>query len=371
MKDIYHYTSVGGFKGMIENNSIRMTKSDFLNDPTDCQLFITLIEKYLDTNKQKYSEVLLSIGKNAEEVRQLYEEKQCDLLQYIEYIHRHISLYVLSLTQVDDGMNMWNYYGQGGMQLHFSMDKLIESLKQTFVSEKEFLTATDVIYANAEHDVSKINVPNFEEIALINRDSDNIFNDHNSFIKEKSNYEVNQLYSIKSLDTYIDTYLKSYLHTLSHLIKGGEITISTKPEEVFEKVFNNDLKLNNFLIWKHDLSLYMLVLSALIKSDTYEYENEYRIVYFEYNTSLDKTKKEEYMVKHITSGDFICPYITFERESNEAFLQDILKEVTVSPATKNLPINDSSYLETLKRYIMSKKFSDDVNVKFSKHTIRW
>lgn len=46
MRNLYHYTNVGGFEGIINNNSIRMTKSDFLNHPADCHLFITLVEKY-------------------------------------------------------------------------------------------------------------------------------------------------------------------------------------------------------------------------------------------------------------------------------------------------------------------------------------
>ena len=33
-------------------------------------------------------------------------------------------------------MNMWNYYGQGGFELAFSQEKLIQKLKHTLVSEK-------------------------------------------------------------------------------------------------------------------------------------------------------------------------------------------------------------------------------------------
>ena len=32
MINLYHYTSVDGFEGIVKNNSIRMTKSEFLND---------------------------------------------------------------------------------------------------------------------------------------------------------------------------------------------------------------------------------------------------------------------------------------------------------------------------------------------------
>lgn len=292
-------------------------------------------------------------------------------MRYIEYIHKHISLYVMSLTQVDDGMNMWNYYGQGGIELDFSMENLIESLKKTFISEKEFLAETHVIYADSDFDVEKINVPAFSDFILINKESNNIFEDHKLFIKEKSYYDADQLYSTISLDKFIDTYVKSYITTLEYLLRTEKINDDMSCEMVFENIFNNVSKLNNFYYWKHDLSLYMLVLSALIKSDTYEYEDEHRIVYFEYNINSEKAKREEYTVKHISSEDFICPYITFKKSVEKDLLKNSLKGITISPATRNLPINSDTYLETLKKYILSKGFDGVNNVQYSKHTIRW
>ena len=57
MEKLYHYTSVGGFEGIIKNNSIRMTRSAFLNDPYDCHLFVKLVEKYLDSNEELVKEI--------------------------------------------------------------------------------------------------------------------------------------------------------------------------------------------------------------------------------------------------------------------------------------------------------------------------
>lgn len=368
MKELYHYTSVGGFEGIISNNSIRMTKSDFLNDPADCYLFVTLVEKYINSNPEILENVIEKIEGDREKINKLYKERGCDLVHYIKYIHKHISLYVMSLTQISDGMNMWNYYGQGGVELIFSIDNLIDSFKKTFVSEKEFLTEAHVIYANSDLDVEKIKVPAFSEFALINKESNNVFEDHRSFIQEKSRYDADQLYYTTKLDKFIEIYLKSYITTLEYLFNNGEIAIHMSPEDIFDKVFNNVQKLNNFLYWKHDLSLYMLVLSALIKSDTYEYEDEHRIVYFEYNINSKKAKNEEYAIKHIISGDFIVPYITFK---NPDFLKSSLKGMIISPVTKNLPINNETYLETLKKYLSNNGFEDVEKLQYSKHTIRW
>lgn len=371
MGNLYHYTSVGGFEGIINNNSIRMTKSDFLNDPSDCHLFITLVEQYINSNSKILSNIISSVRNQREIVEKIYKKNGCDLIHYIKYIHKHISLYVMSLTQIDDGMNMWNYYGQGGMELKFSIESLIESLQKTFISEKEFLAEAHVIYANSEFDVEKINVPAFADFTLINKESNNIFEDHRSFIKEKSYYDADQLYSTTRLDQFINTYMKSYITTLEYLLQQKEISDGMPSEIIFQKVYDNVSKLNNFYYWKHDLSLYMLVLSALIKSDTYEYEDEHRVVYFEYNINSEKTKKEEYTVKHIMSGDFVCPYITFKKDDENDLLQSSLKGITISPVTRNLPINNDTYLETLKKYILSKGFVNVENVEYSKHTIRW
>lgn len=368
MENLYHYTSVGGFEGIIGDNSIRMTKSDFLNDPFDCHLFVTLIKKYIDAHPNVLLDSISNLETHKMEVDELYRNKQCDLIHYIEYIQKHIGLYVMSLTKTNDGMNMWNYYGHGGMELEFSIDDLIDSLRSTFVSEKEFLTEAKVIYANSELDVEKISVPDFSEFVLINNESKNLFDDHRSFIKKNSYYEADQLYSTSSLDKFINTYVKGYVASLEYLMKQGIINVNSTPDTVFDKVFDNISKLNNFYYWKHDLSLYMLVLSALIKSDTYEYEDEHRIVYFEYNINSDKKKLEEYSMKNIDSSRFIYPYITFKKLG---LLQSSLRSTTISPVTSNLPISEDTYIETLKKFLVSKGFDNSLNVRYSKHIIRW
>ncbi|MCD7717434.1 MAG: hypothetical protein LUI39_13500, partial [Lachnospiraceae bacterium] len=299
-------------------------------------------------------------------------ESDTFLIHYIKYIHEHISLYVLSLSKKDDGMSMWNYYGQGGIELEFSADDLVNSLKKTFNSKNEFLAEAPVIYADSNVNVEEMNVPEFSKFMLKNKDSDNIFDEHYDFIKNKAYDWETKVYKFQKLDDFIKYYIKSYITTLNYLINYGQINENMSEEGIFDKVFDNVSKLNNYYYWKHDLSLYMLVLSALIKSDTYEHEKEYRIVYFEYNINSNKTKKEEYCIKHISSGDFIYPYITFKSDTtDDNLLKNSLKKITISPATKNLPINDEIYKNTLKRYIRSKKFNEDVEVCYSQHFIRW
>ena len=81
MINLYHYTSVDGFEGIVKNNSIRMTKSEFLNDPYDCHLFVKLVEKYLDANESEINKVIGQLSTNKVEVTELYKEKDCNLIK--------------------------------------------------------------------------------------------------------------------------------------------------------------------------------------------------------------------------------------------------------------------------------------------------
>ena len=44
------------------------------------------------------------------------------------------------------------------------------------------------------------------------------------------------------------------------------------------------------MLWKRDLSLFMILLSSLIKSNSYESENEIRIVYLNMIMKIKKMK---------------------------------------------------------------------------------
>ena len=368
MTALYHYTSVDGFEGMLKNNQLRMTKSEFLNDPDDCHLLVKLVKKYLESNEKDVKNTIKNLKACSAEVADLYGKKGCDLVSYIEYIQKNLGLYVLSLTNTEDEMSMWNYYGNGGVQLKFSANNLVGSLRQSLLSEKEFLTEANVIYANTELDLEKISVPNFSRFVLMNSESTNVFEDHRSYISEHSAYEADQLYSTSDLRKFIGTYLKNYVESLRHLLQNKIIDVTTSPNVVFAHVFDNTSKMNNYYYWKHDLTLYMIVLSALIKSDTYKHENEYRIVYFENNINTVKIKKEEYGIKRIANNRFLYPYITF---SEGDILGAALEGVVISPITKNLPIDNTTYCNTLKNFLVSQGINEKINVQYSKHTIRW
>ena len=91
----YHYTSVNGMESIYNHKYLRLTRSEFLNDPSDCKVLFTLIEKYL---KYKQSDIVTQL--NTPNLRQVYEK--APLIGYIEFLQKHIPLYVLSLTDNSD-----------------------------------------------------------------------------------------------------------------------------------------------------------------------------------------------------------------------------------------------------------------------------
>lgn len=74
MRNLYHYTNVGGFEGINNNNSIRMTKSDFLNDPADCHLFITLVERYINSHPVIFSNIISLVRNHRDVVEKIYKK---------------------------------------------------------------------------------------------------------------------------------------------------------------------------------------------------------------------------------------------------------------------------------------------------------
>lgn len=356
-----HYTSIEGFEGIIKTKNLRMTKSDFLNDPSDCKLFNLLVQDYLQRNQTKVKSILSSVVPNGF-VRELAEKYSVS--DYIVYVQQHIPIYVLSLTELEDDMSMWNYYGHGGVELQLDCPSLIENFRSSLTRNDEYLTCSKVIYTNEQERLEDISVPVFESFELKSKDSCNLFAENRDSINNTT--ETSQLYSTESLVTFVDTYIKNYIYTIKFLADNNMIDSTTTQEELFEKVFANINALYGKYIWKKDLSLYILVLSALIKNSTYAYEKEYRIVYFENSLTNSKAIKEEYCVKSIGENKYLQPYICFRNINFDA----IITKITLSPITKNLPINNDTYIRNVRDFVKNHQIGCE-DVMCSKNKIRW
>lgn len=364
---IYHYTSLQGFQGITTNSSLWMTKSTFLNDPDDCTLLTSLIEQYLSNKKDdifKMSNITTQIDQTT--IKQLFK-KGCDPINYINFIRHSIPLYIISFTKSNDSIPMWKCYGKDGMQLAFNKETLLKSL-QHHLQTDEYIITSDVIYAeNASLDT--ISLPTiFSEIVLADKDSCNVFYDHYN--------DNDMLYQTSKLYIFIETYIKSYILTLNRLLTRIDKN-NTTPENIFKKIFYFTMKTKGAPLWKQDLTLYLIVLSALIKHNSYQNEKEHRLVYFECNIEDKKIRKEKYAVKQMPSGSFLYPYINLQNSpdsiatnnQDDITFLDALQKVTLSPLVKTLPIDPDEYQESIKKFLS--EYKDNIVVTQSKHNIRW
>lgn len=201
----------------------------------------------------------------------------------------------------------------------------------------------------------------FCNFRLDSKSKSNIF--LNNSKKVGINGKTHPLYQTTKLSIFVDTYITGYIKSLQYLLKEKQISVSTSKLEIFTKVYNNTNSLNNLYEFKRDFTLYLMVLSAFIKNSTYEYEKEFRIALFE--NSLQQSINVEYAVQSLQNQKYMRPFT--ETTQLEA---SYIKEVTLSPLTRNLPIDDDLYKETISEFVKSQTGSATA-VNSSKHIIRW
>jgi hypothetical protein len=152
---VYHYTSLEGIMGILESESMWMTKSDFLNDVTEIVFFKTLKEEAiskLDAHITKtYGEGMFSdvVYKTfIESFNSAYEMRFEKPVEVFE-------VYVLSLSENDDSLTLWGNYSKGnGYNISFDTNTLLKEVREldnfTIVYGKVIYDKTKQINALSE-----------------------------------------------------------------------------------------------------------------------------------------------------------------------------------------------------------------------------
>lgn len=349
-----HYTSVEGFNSIIVNDKLRMTRSEFMNDPSDSRMLGKMICKYLQ--KSGKEDQLLDRS-----VRRIYEK--ATVMDYIEFVQKTIHLYVLSFTDKADEMEFWNYYGNGGVQLNIDEENLLVNMVGKLVSEEEYLACAPVIYTSEKQELKDIQLKSsLAEFNLRGKNNQSIFEEH----MKKLDPQHKQLYEINNVQKFVDFFVNDYCRSLKYLFDENQISNISSSDEIMNKVFENQVTANNKLIFKKDFLIYMILLSALVKTDSYEYENETRIVYFENSLLNKKSKEDQYELKTILGQKYIRPYVEFD----EIQLYYALNSIVISPLTRNIPIDDNLYRDVVVHFLESNKYKN-IDVNISKHKCRW
>lgn len=351
---VAHYTSVEGFKSIIENDKLRMTRSEFMNDPSDSQMLGKMICNYLGKSKKEKR----FLDENTEKIYQ-----NATVADYIDFIHKTIHLYVLSFTKKADEMEFWNYYGNGGVQLEIDENKLLTAFAEKLKGEEEYIACAPVIYTSEKQELKDIQLNSpLAEFELRGKENKSIFKEHMNKLDPKNK----QLYETDNIQRFVDSFVKDYCTSLKYLKNKNEISELDSPDKIMKLVFENQIKAIDTIIFKKDFLIYMILLSALIKTDSYEYENEIRIVYFENSISTKKRKYDEYELKSNFEQKYIRPYVEFEKMK----LQDSLNSIIISPLARNIPIDSQVYKEVISQF-MEKNHYKNIDINISKHKCRW
>ena len=116
-KNLYHYTSLEGLKGIISNDSFFFTNSLSLNDRSEGKEIFSVLSEVLETieiSNKFYSRLNNLTWKTLIEVSEL-------------------NFYVLSLCEDRDNLTMWNYYTKSSNSLGVNLVLDLKELAEKFV----------------------------------------------------------------------------------------------------------------------------------------------------------------------------------------------------------------------------------------------
>jgi len=108
---IYHYTDINALKNIIENKTLWLTRSDFLNDSSEIVYLKKLIKDEIKNDKYDW------------ETEDIYLE----ISDYIDFgIPR---LYILSMSNNNDSLTLWsNYTNNYGYNIEFNRELIINEI---------------------------------------------------------------------------------------------------------------------------------------------------------------------------------------------------------------------------------------------------
>ncbi|MBP2642499.1 MAG: hypothetical protein H6Q67_386 [Firmicutes bacterium] len=147
---LYHYTDVNGLYGLISNNEFWVTKSNYLNDPSEITYFNTIYSELLNDNgillMDNISTELIKKETNAS----LSFPDFCSRYhkysnQFNETFQETFDLYILSFTSNSDSLTLWsNYSSHIGYNLGFN-----RTLLDCWNKENERFFLGRVIYSKS------------------------------------------------------------------------------------------------------------------------------------------------------------------------------------------------------------------------------
>ncbi len=120
---LYHYTSLDGVIGILQNRTIYASNAMFLNDPTEIVYGQKLIKEAITNivqNKDFQTTYYGGFGSQEVEILQ-------SALNVIDNVNIN-NTFVSCFTSQSDMLSQWRGYANGGVRLGFNRDKLLDSI---------------------------------------------------------------------------------------------------------------------------------------------------------------------------------------------------------------------------------------------------
>ncbi|MBL4932257.1 DUF2971 domain-containing protein [Clostridium paridis] len=118
ISSIYHYTSIEGLKGILDNSSLRFTNGKYLNDSTEFLHGINKIKECAENIKKKQNNI-----ENKNEIDKLFDEKIKLLIEKV--IIKSKNTFILSTSLNNDSLMLWsNYSNYSGYSIGINFEKL-------------------------------------------------------------------------------------------------------------------------------------------------------------------------------------------------------------------------------------------------------
>lgn len=127
---LYHYTSIEGFKGIIDKKCMRMTKYDQLNDTSEIilarDLIISIIKEYeCDPENMVFKEYLLKA------------------LEYFE----NLNIFITSYSEKANDLEQWRAYApKGGVAIGFDSNELARGFIDEILPDGEYKKERGVVF---------------------------------------------------------------------------------------------------------------------------------------------------------------------------------------------------------------------------------
>jgi len=162
-RSVYHFTDINAITSIIDNNKLRLTRYDFLNDTEELKFLADMVfEKSKMSSNEKFKNfiqkckgVLASFFSTIEVVPEEYKE-------IISLIKSNLSnVYILSASDEGDNLSLWHYYS-GGTGASFKLNnKMLEMQiqvnNQAIRNDQARLFMREINYINNSDDIPFVN----------------------------------------------------------------------------------------------------------------------------------------------------------------------------------------------------------------------